>query len=735
VNFTTPQKVLDTIRAGDDVEWKRGNNRAKITASANGTPPLDLEQAKKMRLQINVNWGELASLLSHARRQYYNSFLRGTRFFRVTLPFAPETKRSGWEQIISDELNRPLKACKSFFHLHQYRWTDVVVHGVAAVLWEDGVFWKPKFIAREDLRIATDAETDFENLDWFGIRNLFTVGELVDKRWGAHADKKWNEKSLANILKNYKNVNYEDPMSYADWEKDPEKMAELVKQNLGYYSSDATPKIPIWTFYFKDTDKKWYKRAVPDTPSIRGDKSEPDKFLYTTNESCADHLQEILHCQFGDLSFKTPFKFHSVRSLGFELMEPTYWTNLTRCRFLQHVHENFSKWFQINDPAMRERAQSIDFTGPHVPLPPGVRMLPNNERHQIDPQMVEMAMAQLKQLMQEASSTYTQDVDTGTKKEQTAFETGVKVQQVNAMLSGLMLVALTMETFLYREITRRFFEEGSIDKDVQEFQRRVIQNYGIPRKYLKIEDVDIEVEAPLGAGNPTMEQVEAQKLLELRPMANPTAQQEMFHDALTVFAGAKRAARWAPIVSTPRMTEAKMQAQSDFASLMWGIEVPTRPELNAIEQIDVLLNSLSQLITRITNEEAGVPTPGELSGMMKVGGHTQELIKQLQANPDEKQNVKAFSDLLGRLMNEVKAFGQRLHQKLLKQSKAENGDNGNGKAKMQMMEGMSKMKLSAAESQQKMKIKEAEFIADQQRKNLSTAADIQRNRLRSLDDE
>lgn len=723
------------------MEWKRGKNRSKITTAANGAPPLDADVAKKLGIAINTNWGELATLLAHARRQYYNSFLQGTRYFRIKIPNAPEQIRASYENIITEKINKPLKKNKTFFHLHQYRWTDVVVHGVASVMWPNRHCWKPQFVAREDLRIPTDTTTDFENLSWFGNRKLYTIGELVSAVWDDEdPDNGWSKEDVAAILKNYKEVNYDSPQTYIMWDSEPEKLAELVKQNMGYYESDAVPKIPIWIFCFQDTDGKWYKRAIPDTPAIRGASKEPDKFLYKTEESCADNLPELLQCQFGDLSFKTPFMFHSVRSLGFELLEPTYWSNLTSCRFLQHVHDNFNRWIQVTDPATKERAQNIEWQGPTVRVPAGVSILNQQQRHQVDPEMVEAAMSRLKQLMQESSASYTQDTDTGTKKEQTAFETGVKVQQVNSMLSGLMLVAQTVEVFLYQEISRRFCLRDSEDKDVRKFQEQVINRAGIPRKWINVDQWEIEVDAPLGAGNPTLEQVEAQKAIDLSSLANPTAKQEMLHDAFTVFFGAKRANRWVPMTAQPRVTEAKAQAQSDFASLMWGIEVAIRDELNPQEQIDVLLNSLAQMVNKITKAQGGTPTPEILQGLANVSQHVKELIQIAAQNPQNKQFVRAVSDALGRLDNELKAFAQRLQERQKKamqeQLKAQNGEGERAaKARGMLMESGTKSRISSQESQQKMQIKQAEFLADQQRANLKLAGELERNRLKGIEEE
>lgn len=716
MNFSSPQKCLQAIRAGDTSEFKRGRNREKITQSANGAPPVSEEDAKKIGMKINVNWGEMARLLSHGRRQYYNAFLKGTRFFKVTLPLAPEEKRAEWERTITDQINRPLLKSKKYFHLHQYRWTDVVVHGVASVLWEDQDDWLPRFAAREDLRIPTDTDTDFSNLGWFAYRYVYTPGELVRKVF-SNTKWKWDKLACAQILKAYKNVNYDDPMSYKDWETQPEAMAELVKQNMGYYTSDAMPGIPLWHFFFEDNDGKWSLRVMPDTTAVRGT-SEQDKFLLAPDFAFADSLDQILQCQFGDLNFKAPFKFHSVRSLGFELMEPCFYDNLTRCRLLQHVHENFNIWLQVTDPADKARAQAISFDGPVARVPQGVKILSEQERHQIDPGLVEMAMAQLKQLMQEASATYTQDTDTGTKKEQTAFETGVKMQQVNAMLAGLLLIAFKLEGFFMMEISRRFCRPNSTNKDVRKFQQEC-ERLGVPKEWLNVDRWDIEVEQPIGAGNPTMEMVQAENLLKVRPMLNPTAQQEVLHDYLTVVGDAKRAARWAPMDGIKRVSDAQLQANQDFGTLMWGTDTPIRDELNPQEQIEVLLQKMAQVVDRIL-KTGGMAEVSEIVGLQTVGKHIVALLQRLGQNPEEKARVHQYQQVLGKLNNEIKGFMQRLQQ----QQKKANGEG--GKLQMEMMREGLKMKQEQARFLQEQQQDSVAFQSEERRKDLAAAGDLAR---------
>lgn len=726
-NFSTPSLVLQTIRAGDTSNFRRSKNRVKITDSANGKPPLSEDDARKMGLNVNVNWGELASLLSHSRRQYYNAFLEGDRFFNVKLPLAPEEKCKVWESIISRRINKALKSSLEWFDIHCWRWTDVVLHGVATVVWQDRDNPFPRFIAREDLRVPTETYTSLTNMEWLAIRNQYTIGELVERVFGENVVHGWDRKAIGRILANYKNVNYDDALNAIDWETQPEKLAELVKQNLGYWTSDAVPTIPLYSFYFKDGDK-WYLRVVPDTPSIRGGSEGQDKFLFESDEPEADSLDQLMHCQFGDLSFSTPFRFHSVRSLGFELMEPCFYTNLTRCRMLQHVHENFNPWVQILDPGDKARTAEIDFSGPVARIPTGVKIMGASERHQVDPNLVDMVMAQLKQLMQESSSTYTQQTDTGTRKEQTAFETGVKVQQVNAMLSGLLMVAFTREQFLDEEISRRFCLRDTTNDLARKFQQGCIAD-GVPREWLNVDRWDIEHVRPLGSGNPTLQQVQANQLMSVRPMLNPTAQQEVLHDYLTVYADARRAERWAPMDGKQHITDAQSQAHNDFGSLMWGSPVPIHTELNPQEQIETLLGKVSGVIVRIAQTN-GQTDEAEIIGLQTVAQHITQLIQMLAQNPAEKQRVAQYGQMLSKLMNELKGFAQRMAESKQKAAQG-NGNGDNGETSRKLMQAQIDARLRETKEAQAARHKDLAFQREQRRKDAEAFAEIERTREKS----
>lgn len=663
-------------------------------------------------MHINCNFGEHANIVAQAKGQYLANFCSGSRFYKITLPLAPAEKSAEWSDKISTTLNDILTNSDEFNDLHEYRWNDVVVHGVAAVLWDTPEDWCPKFIARDDFRVPTDARTDCKNLEWFCYRWPATVGELLDKVY-IRSEKGWNLKAVQQILEGYKNTNVDQIFGSTDWWRRPEQMADIVKQNLGLFTSDALPTIPIFLFYFKDTDGKWYRRAMPDTPAKSAQTDNSDEFLYTDDAPFCNDLHQLLNMQFGDYSFKAPYHIQAVRSLGFALQDPCFYANLTRCRFMQHVHENFNIWLRINDPGDKARATSINFNGPVAKIPQGVEILNGNQRHQIDPRPVEMIQADMKQLQAEKSSSYTQQIDNGTSKEQTAYETGVKVQQVNAQLGRLILRATKKEKFFAKEICRRMCIKTSSNYDARDFQEKC-KDQGVPPEWLDVNRWRIDVETPLGFGNPVLGRAEATQLLELANTGqlSPTAAQYAKHSAFSVLFGAKNATILAPF-GEQKVTNAQTQAEADFATCMWGVMPVIHTELNPQEQIELLLMNL-QTVVNAALQQGGNPPAISIIGMQTVAGHIEKLIQTMAQNPNEKQRVTAYQKALAGMMNEVKAFQQRLQEQQQAQQDAQN------------QESQAKAQATMIKAQVDAHLKQAKFEADQHRKDQQTASNEHR---------
>jgi len=729
MTFTSADKVQKTIYASDDVERLRGENRVKVNNLLNCVPPLTADQQRKTNTRINVDWGEGAVIAHHARRQYYKAFREMPNFFKVTVPLAPPDKRGDWSTTLTNAINKILKESAAYGHLHDYQWSNVVSHGIAPKIWHSSDGWLPRFAALDDFRVATDTTTDLENLGYFAERRNYTPGELARKVFGEHADPGWNKPAIQTILKAYHKDDWE--RTTYDWNTAPEKMAELYKQNAGFYSGEAAPSIPLWHFYFEDDNPKktgWFCRVVPDR-YVRGADNikNKDAFLYSGTKHFATELSHILHVQFGDLSSVAPFKFHSVRSLGFLIMEPCYWTNLFRCRLLQHAWEDMNMLFRSSDPQDRARLQKLELFDRGF-IPDSLAIVPREQRHQINDGLAQFVLANLRQLMSEASASYTQSADTGTAKEQTAYETAVKVSMVNAMLSGLLANAFNQETFAYREICRRFCLPKSNNKDIRKFQKEMTAA-GIPRIWLDVERWQIEPEIPIGAGNPVMEVSQINQLMGARSLFGPQAQQEILHDFTRITTGdSRRAQRLVPLEGGPVISDGQSFASAIFGTLMQGVPVMPREGLSPIDQIETLLASMAKVISDM--EQVG-PTQPQLVGLNTAAQFVQQLIAQLAQNEAEKERVKMYSDQLGALMNSVKAMAQQLAEQQSQQG-PQMPPEAQAKIASTMAVTEASIRSKEAMQEQKMRHKEMSFQQKQVQGDAATIADIQRENAKVL---
>lgn len=736
MNWSTADKVVSTIRSGDDAEWARGQNRLLINKAANNEPLMGEDEADRIGMKIYNRWGELMITLANVARQFLTNFTSQDTYFTVSVPDAPEELKAEMGGFITEKINYLMKdgpRQMDYFMVHFSKWKAVACHGIGPMLWEEKYNWVPRYVAIEDLRVPTDTELSFRNLTWFAVRIAYTPGELSRKAFSKVESKwKWNKAAVASILKNVEECNFTMAENNYSWDTEPEKFDELRRQNAGYWSGDAMPTISLWHFYSQDDDsKKWTLKIVPDLGSSFNDTASENEFICETSGPIADSWREILHVNFGDLNNKAPLMYHSVRSVGFANFEPCYWTDFTRCRYLQHALDQFNILLRVSDPIDKARAQIQTFQNLSV-LKPGVSVVPANERWEVDSDLVESVMAQTRQLQAEASTAYTQSIDNGNQREQTAFETGVKVQQNTAMLSGIMLLAKKFEKTASQEICRRFCLEGTDDEDAKEFQKD-FKAAGYDPQWLNVKKWRVEINMPLGSGNPTMAMVEAQNMLQLRGLADPGAQQQMAHDAAVQMIGTTRAKQFFS-GKAPKISDASAAAGAGFNTMMNGLPPQIPDGLNPIEQIQTLFGLSGGYISQI-EQTTKVPTPKELKGLQTVSQYIQKLVMGMKGDKANEAQFKEFGHDLSQLNNELKKLGQALNQQMQKQQQSQTqAGSAEAQAKIAAIGQTTAAKIQAknAETAQKLHAKNAAEKQKQVHKDLAFAQQQKRDDVKTV---
>jgi hypothetical protein len=144
-----------------------------------------------------------------------------------------------------------------------------------------------------------------------------TKGEAVDPGWNMGLVRQVTEK-MAKQLGSPGYIPQPEYFQYERWEED-------MKSNSGYWSSDSSPSVSCYDFYYRedydksDTGDAWCRKILLDSDSESANGKTP-AFLFDPKERVyASDIAQLLHINFADGSNTSPFRYHSVRGLGFML--------------------------------------------------------------------------------------------------------------------------------------------------------------------------------------------------------------------------------------------------------------------------------------------------------------------------------------------------------------------------------------------------------------------------------
>lgn len=731
--FNDSAKVEEVVWNMRQADLPRGENRAVLNRLYNGDPPFDEATAEENGVQINRNFLEGTNILHQARGQWNNAFLKPGDFFSVNLESGPAHKRREWSHIITRNLNRRLKRSAKYMSMLRSTGASVILHGIGPVNWPNRKSPVPTPIPVSSLLVPSETDIDFDNLGYFAIFREYTPAQLYDLTHGPKVDPGWDMEIVMKQLRRVAEDVRKQPNATA-YQYMPERIEELIKQDGGYWGSDAVPTIDIWDFYFRENEDGtgWKRRIILDW-GIGDGLTSPDLrqgggFLYSSGErNYADQVSQILHCQFGDCSAVSPFKYHSVRSLGWMLWGVCDLQNRMRCRFSESVFEQLMWFFRTSNQNQFDRIKKANFTHMGV-IPDGVAFVTADQRFKPDGALIDMAFSANRQIMAENASSFTQDFDSGkTDKPMTATETMARVNAVNALVSSMLTLSYTYQNFQDREVARRFCIKNSPDADVRAF-RLACMKEGVPAEYLDSEMWEIEAERVLGGGNKTLAIAQANQLLAMRQFLGPEAQRQVDNIAIETFTDdAALAESLAPLGQQKFATRSVDNAQKLTDRLMLGL--PVYPEKDAVyeEYIAVWLQDMATIIQRV--QQTGLPKPEELVGLGNIAQHIGAYLQIMAQDPSAKQKVRDFSDALGQMQNLLKGFAQQLAEQA--QAAQQQGNGGidpevAGKIQSQIILAQAKAKNTLDSHAQKAGQKQVAFEMDQARKDREQAAELRR---------
>jgi hypothetical protein len=327
--------------------------------------------------------------------------------------------------------------------------------------------------------------------------------------------------------------------------------------------------------------------------------------------------------------------------------------------------------------------------------------------------------------------------------EETATRTMAKISSSAALIAPMLGRAYNYQKYKLIEIARRFCIKDSKDPDVRGFRVECLKA-GVPEDALNVNRMNVTPVRVIGNGNKMMQVSMVDKLMAgAYDKLQSDAQAELLRTFIAVNSDDwNLAARLVP--ENKGVSDSYHDAQNSVGSLMAGTDMQPKAGVNYVDTIEALLHAMATIIQR-DKQNGNMASMQDVLGLANMGQYVSKNIKLLGQDKTAKSKVREYSDDLGKLMNEVKAFSQRLAEK----AKQENGASGIdpkdlAKVQAMLLQAKTKAKIQSdahaqrtAERQisfgQKLKEQALQHHQTLVKTDLETAANIRRGGMKSFE--
>lgn len=717
------ESICYDLKYGD---WRRSRNRASVNRLFNGFAPFTEREVEDNDISVNFNDLTSTRKAHDARGQMYSAILKPGNFFKATAHIGPKHSRSEHSETVTQHVNRIMKRSLAYYELQRAKIAQAILHGIGIAVWPDGDMWCAKPTSIDDILIpgGSASELPMDGLPLFAIHKSLTALDLIRMTRGPNVDPGWQMdmveaclKWLAEQTKTLINNNWSERWS-------PEKQEERIKEG-DIFGMDSVPTIEVYDFYFWDDGQHsgWKRRMILDawgTPESMGggkpqmnrrkgslyeDKSSQGRFLYNPdNRIYASNKDQLVSFQFADLSAVAPFRYHTIRGLGFLLHDVCHIQNRLTCKITEATFETLTILMRVKSQEDVQRALKANLFNRGF-VDETISFIPQSDRWQVNTNLVEYGYGKNRELIDASSSTHNQNTDMSKGVEKGQLQIMAELNATTAMLSAGLLQYYRYQKCEYTEDFRRFLnrDPGCRDVEVKEFQAACLRD-GVPEEMLSDANAwEIEPEQVMGAGNKTIEMAIAQQLLQMRPLYDPDGQRKILRDVtLAVTDDPARAADLVP--QEPRVSDTVHDTELVYSSLMAGHPITPKDGLNSEEAAATTIKMMTHTVQKIM-QSGGVGTPQDVQGLTLAAGYASHFIKLLEGDKKSAETGRELNQELSKLGNLIKGMQQR-QQEMAKKAQAQNGNGGmdaEAKAKIQatMATAQAKIKIGQDSHAQK----------------------------------
>lgn len=719
MKFDNARSVSQAVYYMRESDIPRSSNRALINDLFNGNTPYSDQEAEENNINTNVNFLDASRIAHGARNTLNNGFLKPGKFFNVTLDTKIVHKRTEWSKIITTNINRVMKKSPAYMETMRSEFAQAILHGIGPSNWDSQYTWAPCPMGLDNFLVPARTRVSLDNLEYFAILRQYTPSKFYAMTHGKEVG--WNKAAVNKVWKRYTdNVFQANQQLYQNWT--PEQASEAFKEDLGFMDSDVVPTIDLWDFYFRNDEsesEEWNRRMILDSTPGQSTDFE-DSFIYEPKRTFATDLSQIIHVMFADGANVAPFRYHSVRGLGWLLYAVCQLQNRLRCKLNDHVFENLLMYFRVANPTDRERLDKLDLHHLGI-IPEGLSIVPPSERNQINQVLANNMFTINNQSMSDSAAQFRSDPENSSGREMTAAEVMARVNASNALVGSMLNLAYNYQTYQYKEICRRISK--GVDKDSKEVLKKCRED-GVPDEMLNFERWDIEPERVLGAGNKTLEIAQAKELMAARPLYDPEPQREILHIFTEAMTDDPRMAERLVPIQKKIVSDSVHDAQLAAAALLMGLTVSIKTGMNHIEYIEAMLVSLGQKIKMIDQSGGMVSGAQEVMGLQNLISHLSNHIEILADDKNEKSRVKNYGDIIGNFSNMIKGFVQRWKEKMASEQQAQPDPETMTKMQGEILKAQTNAKIKEASAQQKLIHRQQSFEQKQIQSDQKTQAEL-----------
>ena len=739
--YETAAEVLTSI---SQIQWATQGvqaNRAKINRLMNGDAPWTESERKANRLNTNTNWLEGPRIVKNSAYQLVNAFFGPGDYFTVSLDTyskVPIWKRDAWSAALTSYINKAIRDSDLMESTLEQAVSQVVLHGPGPSLWRKKHQPVPETCGVDDVMVPAGTLADMSNLNFFAVYREWTWAQLRDMTHGNAVDKGWNTKYVDSLLKSlYKQPL--QPLYQGNRWLFPEKIAEDSKENTNTFAAAALGRCLAWDTYFLNEETgKWNRRILLDYNNITPEglrnqfsveKARPE-FLFESDDY-ADDWRNLIHWFIGNCSTVAPYRYYSIRSIGYQLYGPCFAQNMVRCRTTDHVLQTLLTWFRNVSEDDRERLEDIQLH--HLGIfPDGVSMVTAQERYTADWNLVGNFLTNNRQLMAESSAAFLPDsvAFEGEKPAMTATESLIRNNASVTLTSSVQAQLYKQAKRFFHEIVRRICLADKRDPIVADVLRRM-KKAEIPESILDIDTMEVTPNRVMGGGNRAVELTTAQALFQARGAFGPTADLPIRRKYMLALTNDPEFVQQT-LPEEQTVSRSALAAQYAFGTLMEGVPLQQGGTINEVEYIDTMMEMMAlgmKPLDALQQQPNSVPIAAErIAGLVNVGQHIEQHIQILSVDESEKERVQAYQRTINQLMQELSAYGQRVSE--MEQAQQEQGGGVSPEAQAKIISAQTvaqaKAQIMAQQAQIKLQHKDAAFVSEQERKDASTLAEIRR---------